>query len=108
MIGTELTSKQSLVVGLLASGLSITEAAKRAKVGEATIYRWQSLPHFKNAVQQACGDIRMQAIDLLKSQVLQSAQTIITLRDDITVQGSTRLKAAQLILEMTKATEASE
>src|SRR5437588_493716 len=106
MLGNELTAKQSLVVGLLASGMSITEAAQKAKISEATIYRWQPLPHFKSALLQARDDIRLKALDLLKSQVLQSAQTIITLRDDPMALASTRLKAAQLILEMTRATEA--
>src|SRR5712691_7432734 len=93
---TTLTPAHDRVVAAIRSTSTVRDAAKKAGIVEKTAWNYLALPQVKVALQEARDDIRTQAIDLLKSQTLQSVETIVTLRDDTEVFPQYRLKAAQL------------
>jgi hypothetical protein len=95
----KLTPAQERLITAMLSSTGVREAAKKAKIAERTAWSYLALPHVKAALQQARDEVRQQALDLLQAQMLQSVETIVTLRDDGTVQPQHRIKAAQVILD---------
>jgi len=97
---TTLTPAHERLIAAILSTTTVRDAAKKANISEKTAWNYLALPQVKAALQQARDDIRQQTIDVLKSQMLQSVQTIIELRDDTEVPPQYRLKAAQIVLEL--------
>ncbi len=95
---SELTPAQQKLIAAMLTHPTITAAAQSIGISEKTAQRYLSVPQVCAALQMARDEIRQAAIDLLKSQMLKSVETIVTLRDDELVQPQHRLKAAQIVL----------
>jgi transposase-like protein len=96
---TALSAPQAEVALAIASGASITEAAKKAGVHRSTVYEWmRSEPAFSAAVEEA----RREYIDLLRHQLrsmsAKALSRIEALLDDPTTPASVALRAALAVL----------
>src|SRR5262245_33418477 len=61
--GQKLTRKQGAAIAALLSTPTYAEAAAKAGIGEATLYRWLRLPEFRAAYQEARRRLFDRALD---------------------------------------------
>ena len=102
----ELSPKQHKVLLGLLNCAGITEAAKWAKVGERTVYRFLRDPVFQRHYRQTRREQVQQSITRLQRASVEAVTTLVTITTDPKALASTRVSAARTILEMTfKATE---
>ena len=96
-----LTPKQQRAISALLASKTMGEAAQSAGVGERTLYTWLTLPAFRAALSAAEGELIDQAVRrLLRLQDL-SIDTIEAMLGDADASQAVRLRAAQLVLEIT-------
>lgn len=96
---TELTPKQHRAILALLSAKSVGEAAKQAKMGERTLWRWLSDPLFRAALAGAEADM----IDTATRRLLQmqegAIETVQAIMEDAEASPTVRLRAAQAVLD---------
>jgi len=96
----------ALIVAL-AGGATVRDAARRAHVGERTVYRRLDEPDFRRQVQDARADMVAQAVGKLADAATKAVETLSALLDG--ESESVRLGAARAILEIgTKLRDATE
>ena len=96
-----LTPKQQRAISALLASKTMGEAAQSAGVGERTLYTWLTLPAFRAALSAAEGELIDQAVRrLLRLQDL-SIDTIEAVLGDMDASQAVRLRASQLVLEIT-------
>jgi uncharacterized protein YggE len=97
----ELTRKQGEAIAALLSGPTITDAAKRAGVGERTLFRWLQQDA---AFQQAYREARRQAVQHAIAQIQQVASTAVktlgAIMKSTKAPSGSRVSAARAVLEM--------
>jgi hypothetical protein len=71
-----LSSKQKRVAELLAAGFTRAEAAKRAGVGERTVYLWQNSEAFRAYVRAEEQRFRGELLSVLRRGVLKAVQVL--------------------------------
>jgi soluble lytic murein transglycosylase-like protein len=81
----------------LAEGCTVEEAAKRAHVSPATVYRRRREPEFRAAVNEARRESWVQAVGRMAAATTQAAETLKALLDSPMDQ--VRVAAARSILE---------
>ncbi len=79
------------------SNKTVEGVAKKIGVGERTLYRWLTLPHFKQRLEEEKKKLRHQALDELKA-TLNSA--VSALRELLgSANESIRLRGAQSVID---------
>jgi uncharacterized protein YggE len=97
----ELSRKQGEAIAALLTMPTITEAAKRAGVGERTVYRWlQDDPAFQQAYREARRAAVQQAIAHIQRVTSTAVKTLEAVMRDLDAPSSSRVSAARVVLEM--------
>jgi hypothetical protein len=78
---------------------SVDEAARVIGVGARTLYRWLEVPEFQDAYLKARRQACFQAIARLQQASGAAASIILTLMLDSNVPASSRLRAADCVLD---------
>jgi Arc/MetJ family transcription regulator len=76
MAGSGRKSSRAVAALALACGEPVAEAARRAKVGERTLYRWQKEPGFQDEITSARAEMCRQALGRFTEGLVGSAVTI--------------------------------
>lgn len=98
MAGSGRAAADDVLALAIAAGLTVTEAAKRAKVGERTLYRRLQEPEFKQQVSE----IRAAMVAQVSGQLVDAGtEAVRTLRSLLTAESeSVRLAASKAVLEL--------
>ena len=96
-----LTTQQEQVLALISAGATIADAAQSAGIHRNTIYHWlRSAPEFQNALEQAHQAKALFWQEQAEELAADALATIHALMTDPKTPAATRLKAAQLILNL--------
>lgn len=90
--------KEQLIAALLTCG-SITEAAARCGLAEATVHRWLQDAAFTQAYREARRQVVQQAISQVQQGTGIAVSTLIAILQDCTAPASARVAAARTMLE---------
>ena len=97
--------KEEAIAALLLHS-TVEKAARAANLGTKTLVRWMKLPEFKEAYRQARHDAFSGTIARLQRASSASVVTLVEIMVDKMATASSRVRAAQCILEhATKAFE---
>lgn len=83
----------------LACGATVEGAARKAGVGERTVYRRLADPQFQQRLRALRGDMVRRAADLLTAASAEAVRTLLALQEPAT-PAQVRLSAAKAILEL--------
>ncbi|MGE5444532.1 MAG: phBC6A51 family helix-turn-helix protein [Ignavibacteriales bacterium] len=94
-----LSAKQERAILELAnpSNRTVEDVAKKIGVGERTLYRWLTLPHFEKCLSEEREKLRDQAFSNLKARLNTAVERLGGLLDSETE--SIKLRASQAILD---------
>jgi hypothetical protein len=95
-----ITDKQRKYASARAQGLPIMLAAQEAGITPTTARTWDTqawLPRVQKEMSQASLDA---SLGLLTTHALQCINTLVSIRDDTAVEASTRMRSAQVLLEL--------
>lgn len=96
----ELNEKHVRAIEALLQEPTVTAAAKKAGVSQATLFRWLNDPQFTGAYKEARGRMLEGTLNSLQSA---SADAVICLREvinDTTAQVTARVSASKTVLEL--------
>jgi hypothetical protein len=94
------TVKQEKAIMALLSEPTIKLAAKKAGVGETTLYRWMQEETFDKAYKEARKKTLDQTISRLQQTTTNAVQTLKDVMEDKEAPASSRVTAAKTVLEM--------
>ncbi|MFC1820537.1 hypothetical protein ACFLZG_05585 [Thermodesulfobacteriota bacterium] len=107
--GEKLSRNQEKAIAALLSQPSIPGAAKEAKIGERTLWRWLQLDSFKEAYRDARGQIVRQAVVQVQQAMSEAVGTLREVMTNSEAPASARVSAAKAIINMgIKAVEVEE
>ena len=92
-----LTRKQRRAIAALLESRTIEDAAKATQVSERTLFRWLAEPGFVQALNVAESGVISEAVRALIADLKANHGTLRTLRDDLKLPASVRLRAAQAL-----------
>jgi hypothetical protein len=95
---SELKPKQEEAIIALLTNPSVEHAARAAKIGPRTLYRWQQEPEFDKAYRKARRDAFGQGTARLQQMSSAAVSTVLKIMLDPKAPASTRLRAADLAL----------
>src|SRR6266478_2042842 len=101
--GGKLGRKQEEAIAALLSQRNIEEAARAAGVGTRTLIRWLKLPEFRVAYREARRAAFSQSIARLQQASSAAATTLLKIMLDVNTPASTKVRAADSILDHAKA-----
>ena len=104
--GSKIGKKQEEAIAALLSQRNVEEAARVAKVGVRTMYRWLKEPDFDAAYRRARRDTFGQTIARLQQGSPAAASLLLKIVVDGQAPASTRVRAAEIALD--KAAKAIE
>lgn len=96
--GQRLTSRQEAVIAALLTEPTYAEAAAKAGVSEATLYRWLHLPSFRAAYRRARRELIEAAIGRIQAATGQAVETLLAVARQGKRDGD-RVRAAVALLE---------
>src|SRR5882672_3402254 len=99
--GAKLGRKMERAIGALLTERNQADAARVAGVGIATLLRWQKLPEFQTAFREAKRAAFSQAIARLHQMCSAAVSTLGKIMVDPNAPASTRVRAADSILDHT-------
>ena len=99
--GSKFSRKKEQAVVALLSQRNIEEAAKSIGVGPNTLLRWMKEPDFDAAYREARRLAFGQSISRLQQASTAAVTTVLKLMVDQSVPASTRLRAADIVLDRT-------
>ena len=97
--GQKLPRKQEQTIAALLTCDSISAAATREGISEATVYRWLKDPTFEHAYRQARKEVVQHAIGQLQRATGTAVQVLVTIMEDTAASAGARVSAARTILE---------
>jgi hypothetical protein len=97
--GTKFGRKKEAAIEALLSQRSIDEAARVAGVAAKTLYRWLEVPEFREEYLKARRQVFFQATARLQQASGAAASIMLTLMLDANVPASSRLRAADSVLD---------
>ena len=100
--GEKLGRKQEEAIAALLSQRNIEEAARAAGVGTRTLIRWLKLPEFRVAYREARRAAFSQSIARLQQASSAAATTLLKIMLDVNAPASTRVRAADSVLDHAK------
>ena len=95
--GRNLKAKQEEAILALLTTTNVEQAARAAKIGPRTLYRWQQDPAFDKAYRKACRDAFGQGTARLQQASGAAVSTMLKIMLDQNVSASTKLRAADLV-----------
>jgi transposase-like protein len=98
--GAKFGRKKEQAVAALLSQRSIEEAARATGVSERTLRRWLQIPEFRDFYRQARGETVTQAAARLQLGSGAAATTLLKVMLDPNVPASSKVRAAQCVLEL--------
>lgn len=98
--GEKLSRKQEQAIVALLQMPTISEAAKCAGIGEATLWRWLQTPEFQDQYREAKRQAVSQAISRLQRATSKAVDTLESIMGDAASPSSSRVAAAKTVLEM--------
>ena len=96
--GNKLKPKQEEAILALLTNPSVEHAARAAKIGPRTLYRWQQDPEFDRAYRKARRDAFGQGTARLQQASGAAVSTVLKIMVDQHAPASTKLRAAELVL----------
>ena len=96
----ELTNGQRRAIEALMLTNTMTEAAKRAKVTERSIYNWMKQDRFQTVLRQARRDALAQTTTHLQQMTARAVRTLGDVLEDENASSASRVSAARLTLDM--------
>ena len=97
--GTKFGRKKEEAIAALLTQRNAEEAARAAGISTATLMRWLNLPEFKKAYRKARREAYGQSIARLQQASGAAATTLLKLMVDPNAPPSTRLRAADSVLD---------
>jgi hypothetical protein len=94
----KLTPKQKIAIEALVLSGDKTQAAAAAGISRPTIYKWYALPHFREALNKAVGEMLSSLAGKLVSQSLNAADVLVEVMNDTEAASSVRVRAADILL----------
>lgn len=99
--GEKLSRKQELAIISLLMEPTITMAAEKTGVSEATLWRWTQQEQFQAAYREAKRQAVAQAIARLQQVSSEAVNTLREVMLDTDAKDTARVTAAKTVLEMT-------
>src|ERR1035438_2889758 len=96
--GKNLSPKQEEAILALLTTTNVEQAARAAKVGPRTLYRWQQEPEFDRAYRKARRDAFGQGTARLQQASGAAVSSILKIMVDQHAAASTKLRAADMVL----------
>ena len=100
--GTKFGRKKEETIAALLSQRNIEEAARFVNIGPKTLLRWLQLPEFDRAYREARRAAFSQSIARLQQASSAAAATLLKIMVDPNNPASSRVQAANRILEQAK------
>lgn len=94
----KLTPKQKIAIEALVLSGDKTQAATAAGISRPTLYKWYALPHFREALSEAVGEMLSSLAGKLVSQSLVAAGVLVEVMNDTEAASSVRVRAADVLL----------
>lgn len=98
--GEKRSRKEDIALAALISEPTLGEAAKKAGISEATLWRWLQDPIFQEKYRAARRQAVSHAITQLQRSSTQAVETLHSVMTDTETPAATRVTAAKTILEM--------
>lgn len=98
-VSPELDAKQEAALVALLACPTVREAAKKAKVGETTFWRWMQLPAFQSRYRAARRNLVESAIAQLQRDATVAVRVLREVAEDAEAPAAARVTAARTILE---------
>jgi hypothetical protein len=99
--GAKFGRKQEEAIAALLTHRSVEEAARGAGIGTKTLLRWLKVPEFQNAYREARREAFGQAVARLQQASSAAVSTLLKIMVDTNVPASSRVRAADCVLEHT-------
>src|ERR1035437_9201175 len=96
--GRNLRPKQEEAILALLTTTNVEQAARAAKIGPRTLYRWQQEPAFDKAYRKARRDAFGQGTARLQQASGAAVSSILKIMLDQHAPASTKLRAAEMVL----------
>ena len=107
--GAKFGRKQEEAIAALLTQRNVEEAARTAGIGVSTLLRWLKLPEFNRAYREARRAAFGQATARLQQATSAAATTLLKIMVDPNAPASTRVRAAESILnQAAKANEGED
>lgn len=100
--GSEFTRKMEEAIAALLTQRNIEDAAKAAGIGTQTLLRWLKVPEFETAYREARRAAFGQATARLQQATSAAVSTLLKIMVDANMPPSTRVRAADSILDHAK------
>jgi DNA-binding MurR/RpiR family transcriptional regulator len=95
----KLEAKQETALAALLAHPTVADAAKAAKVSQATLWRYMRDPKFSARYAEARADVTKHLIMRLQSDSSKAAKVLIDIAEDEAAPASARVSAARTIIE---------
>ncbi len=96
---TPLTARQEAFIAALLTSPSVLAASKKAKIGEATAYRWLKEPHIQEAYQAAQQEVYQEGISALKGAARLAVNTLVSCLQCEETPVHVKVRAADIVLK---------
>lgn len=100
--GSKFTRKKEEAIAALLTQRNVEEAARAAGIGTQTLMRWLKVPEFQAAYREARRAAFSQSIARLQQASSAAATTLLKIMLDVNVPASTRVRAADSVLDHAK------
>jgi len=100
--GAKFTRKKEEAIAALLTQRNVEEAARTAGIGTQTLLRWLKIPEFQAAYRDARRAAFSQSIARLQQASSAAATTLLKIMLDVNAPASTRVRAADSVLDHAK------
>lgn len=100
--GSKFTRKKEEAIAALLTQRNVEEAARAAGIGTQTLLRWLKVPEFQAAYREARRATFSQSIARLQQASSAAATTLLKIMLDPAAPASTRVRAADSVLDHAK------
>jgi len=100
--GAKFTRKKEEAIAALLTQRNVEEAARAAGIGTQTLVRWLKVPEFQTAYRDARRAAFSQSIARLQQASSAAATTLLKIMLDVNAPASTRVRAADSVLDHAK------
>jgi transposase-like protein len=100
--GSKFTRKKEEAIAALLTQRNVEEAARAAGIGTQTLLRWLKIPEFQDAYRDARRAAFSQSIARLQQASSAAATTLLKIMLDVNAPASTRVRAADSVLDHAK------
>lgn len=100
--GSKYSRKMEEAIAALLTQRNVEEAARVAGIGTQTLIRWLKLPEFQSAYREARRAASSQSYARLQQASSAAVSTLLKIMVDANAPASTRVRAADRVLEHSK------